>query len=98
MEAVNKLKFWRQFLGSEEAVKRQLSDEYANADTKEDIELLDQIWSLIYGDQQPDLHTLNRNVLNELDKQGIDTGSLDGTTLDIIRKVVEITSKLSINK
>jgi len=49
MEAKNKLEYWRKHLKCEEAVKRQLADEYANADTKEDIKLLDEIWDLIYN-------------------------------------------------
>lgn len=42
------LKYWRENLCSEEAVKRQLADQYANADTKEEIKLLDEIRGLIY--------------------------------------------------
>ena len=49
MEAKNKLEYWRKHLNCEEAVKRQLADEYANADTKEEIKLLDEIWDLIYN-------------------------------------------------
>jgi hypothetical protein len=42
------LKSWRIKLNCENAVKRQLAEEYANADTKEEIKLLDEIWELIY--------------------------------------------------
>jgi hypothetical protein len=49
MEAKKKLEYWRKHLNCEEAVKRQLADEYANADTKEEIKLLDEIWDLIYN-------------------------------------------------
>lgn len=49
MEAKNKLEYWRKHLNGEEAVKRQLADEYSNADTKEEIKLLDEIWDLIYN-------------------------------------------------
>ena len=49
MKAKNKLEYWRKNLSCEEQVKRQLVDEYANAETKEDIKLLDEIWELIYN-------------------------------------------------
>jgi hypothetical protein len=41
------LKYWRENLSSEEQVKRQLSEEYANADTEERIIFLDKISELI---------------------------------------------------
>tara|TARA_R110000782_G_scaffold185188_1_gene275423 strand:+ start:148 stop:318 length:171 start_codon:yes stop_codon:yes gene_type:complete len=49
MDAKNKLEYWRKNLSCEEQVKRQLAEEYANADTKEEINLLDEIWGLIYN-------------------------------------------------
>jgi hypothetical protein len=48
MNAEETLKYWRENLSCEEQVKRQLADEYANADTKEEIKLLDEIWKLVY--------------------------------------------------
>ena len=48
-EAIIKLEYWRKNLCSEDGVKRQLADSYANADTEEEIKLLDEIWDLIYN-------------------------------------------------
>lgn len=44
--------YWRKTLSCEEQVKRQLSDEYANADTNKRIEFLDCISKLIYKKQK----------------------------------------------
>lgn len=49
MEAKNRLEYWRKNLSCEEQIKRQLADEYANACTKEEIKLLDEIRNLIYN-------------------------------------------------
>lgn len=46
--ASSKLKHWRKQLKCEEAVKRQLAEEYANADTKEEIKILDEVHELIH--------------------------------------------------
>lgn len=48
MDAQETLKYWRENLSCEEQVKRQLADEYTNASTKEEIELLNEIRELIY--------------------------------------------------
>jgi hypothetical protein len=42
------LKNWRNNLSCEEQVKRQLSDEFANAETQEELDRLNKIWDLIY--------------------------------------------------
>jgi len=48
MTPEEKIKYWRENLCNDEAVKRQLCEEYANADTLEEIEFLDKIHYLIY--------------------------------------------------
>lgn len=48
MNAEETLKFWRDNLSCEEQVKRQLSDKYANTDSKEEMKLLNEIWKLVY--------------------------------------------------
>jgi len=47
MKAQDKLDYWREHLNCEKAVKIQLADEYANAGTKEEINILDEISVLI---------------------------------------------------
>lgn len=51
MNAEETLIFWRENLSCEEHVKRQLADEYANAGTKEEIKLLNEIWKLVYENE-----------------------------------------------
>jgi hypothetical protein len=51
MNAEETLKYWRDKLSCEEQVKIQLSDEYANADTKEEIKLLNEIRQLVYENE-----------------------------------------------
>jgi hypothetical protein len=49
MNAKETLQYWWDNLGCEEQVKYQLSEEINNADTLEEINLLNEIWILIYG-------------------------------------------------
>lgn len=46
------LKYWRDNLSCEEQVKRQLLEEYLNADTYEEIEFLDKIYDLINEEEK----------------------------------------------
>ncbi|AGH56713.1 hypothetical protein Phi19:2_gp096 [Cellulophaga phage phi19:2] len=47
--AESTLQYWRDNLSCEAQVKRQLADEYANAESQENIEILDEIWDLVYN-------------------------------------------------
>jgi hypothetical protein len=49
MTAEETLKYWRDNLSCEEQVKMQLSEEINNADTLEEMNLLNEIWILIYN-------------------------------------------------
>jgi len=49
MTAEETLKHWRENLSCEEQVRRQLAEEIANADTLKEMDLLSEIWILIYG-------------------------------------------------
>ena len=49
MTAQETLKHWRDNLSCEAQVKRQLADEMNNADTLEEMNLLNEIYILVYG-------------------------------------------------
>lgn len=46
------LKYWRDNLSCEEQVKMQLTEEYLNAKTHEEISFLDKIYDLIYEEEK----------------------------------------------
>jgi len=50
MTAKETLKYWREKLSCEEQVKMQLAQEYLNANSKKEINFLNDIYKLIYKD------------------------------------------------